>query len=281
MDYKVISPVEYFGGGAMPPGGLQNNMLMNHAHHGLAHVPEGGGLSVLANGAIAAAPVTHGQPGGYPYVPQPTENYGGYIRPNNNRTTYYHPSQGYFEASSTVAPTAAANLPTGGQNTSSSGGSGNGSSITNLVNPAPPAATSAANKHKQQNPRRYDGAGDEEAEKTTSSSKADPDDIIKLLYTNDGEEEVILDKVKESEVNLQADEDEINSDLDDEDDEDDNDVDAEGYDESGTMDENVVLCQYEKVNRTRNKWRCVFKSGIIHVNGQDYVFSKANGEFEW
>ena len=75
--------------------------------------------------------------------------------------------------------------------------------------------------------------------------------------------------------------DEINSDLDDEDDEDDKDADGEGYDESGTMDENVVLCQYEKVNRTRNKWRCVFKSGIIHVNGADYVFSKANGEFEW
>lgn len=75
--------------------------------------------------------------------------------------------------------------------------------------------------------------------------------------------------------------DEINSDLDDDDDEDDKDADAEGYDESGTMDENVVLCQYEKVNRTRNKWRCVFKSGIIHVNGADYVFSKANGEFEW
>ena len=83
-----------------------------------------------------------------------------------------------------------------------------------------------------------------------------------------------------SPVELQGD-DEINSDLDDEDDEDDKDVDAEGYDESGTLDENVVLCQYEKVSRTRNKWRCVFKSGIIHVNGADYVFSKANGEFEW
>lgn len=80
----------------------------------------------------------------------------------------------------------------------------------------------------------------------------------------------------------QVDNDEINSDLDDDDDEDDQTGDAEGYDESGgALDENVVLCQYEKVNRTRNKWRCIFKSGIIHVNGIDYVFSKANGEFEW
>jgi transcription initiation factor TFIIA large subunit len=111
---------------------------------------------------------------------------------------------------------------------------------------------------------------------------------MKLLYTN-GDEEIVLDKGKGSDslslptqtpVNEEED-DEINSDLDDDDDDDDKDVDGEGYDESGTMDENVVLCQYEKVSRTRNKWRCVFKSGIIHVNGADYVFSKANGEFEW
>lgn len=135
----------------------------------------------------------------------------------------------------------------------------------------------------KQNPRRYDGAGDVEGEDASVPTN-EADDIIKLLYTN-GEEEVILEGNKNS-SNIPAaappvDEDEINSDLDDDDDEDDKDADAEGYDESGTMDENVVLCQYEKVNRTRNKWRCVFKSGIIHVNGNDYVFSKANGEFEW
>ena len=123
---------------------------------------------------------------------------------------------------------------------------------------------------------------------TTNSNahnNANPDEIIQLLYTTDGGEEVILDKVKEvnvdNPVGSPADEDEINSDLDDDDDEDDKDPEAEGYDESGTLDENVVLCQYEKVSRTRNKWTCVFKSGIIHINGQDYVFSKANGEFEW
>ena len=113
---------------------------------------------------------------------------------------------------------------------------------------------------------------------------------MKLLYTN-GDEELILDKTKNdsSETSAAAalttatiqEDDEINSDLDDDDEDDENDADGEGYDESGTMDENVVLCQYEKVSRTRNKWRCVFKSGIIHVNGTDYVFSKANGEFEW
>lgn len=146
------------------------------------------------------------------------------------------------------------------------------------------ATTTPANQQKQ-NPRRFDGAGDIEGEEGTNPQA---DEIIKLLYNN-GEEEVILESTGTTILTNTAadnndtirDEDEINSDLDDDDDEDDKDVDAEGYDESGTMDENVVLCQYEKVNRTRNKWRCVFKSGIIHVNGQDYVFSKANGEFEW
>ena len=157
-------------------------------------------------------------------------------------------------------------------------------------------------QQKPQNPRRYDGAGDVEKEpaagaeeeksvNSTDKNGENHEEIINLLYTN-GEEEVVLDRVKkEAELLTQiqaqiastetAENDEINSDLDDDDDEDDKDADAEGYDESGTMDENVVLCQYEKVNRTRNKWRCVFKSGIIHVNGADYVFSKANGEFEW
>lgn len=194
-----------------------------------------------------------------------------YQRPNN-RTTYYHPSQGYFEASSTVAPTAA-NLP---------------NAAPSIV-PQKSTKPSQQQQQKPQNPRRYDGAGDVEGE--SNEKGGDPDDIIKLLYTN-GEEEVVLDKVKKeaellSQIQAQIaavespENDEINSDLDDEDDEDDKDADGEGYDESGTMDENVVLCQYEKVNRTRNKWRCVFKSGIIHVNGADYVFSKANGEFEW
>ena len=142
----------------------------------------------------------------------------------------------------------------------------------------------------KQNSRRYDGAGDVDTAGEASNPN-DADDIIKLLYTN-GEEELVLDantgaKATQTQAPVAVsvpppvDDDEINSDLDDDDDEDDKDADAEGYDESGTMDENVVLCQYEKVSRTRNKWRCVFKSGIIHVNGNDYVFSKANGEFEW
>ncbi|KAI8920915.1 transcription factor IIA, alpha/beta subunit-domain-containing protein [Powellomyces hirtus] len=65
-------------------------------------------------------------------------------------------------------------------------------------------------------------------------------------------------------------EDGINSELDDDDSEDDS------YDP-----QHLILCQYEKVNRVKNKWKCALKDGIITVNGRDYVFNKANGEFEW
>jgi hypothetical protein len=45
--------------------------------------------------------------------------------------------------------------------------------------------------------------------------------------------------------------------------------------------ENVVVCQYDKIMRTRNKWKFHLKDGIMNLNGKDYVFQKASGEAEW
>ncbi|KAM3583216.1 transcription factor IIA subunit alpha [Umbelopsis sp. WA50703] len=72
----------------------------------------------------------------------------------------------------------------------------------------------------------------------------------------------------------EPDEDEINSELDDSDDDDD---DAEGTEDL----EHIILCLYDKVTRTKNKWKCVLKDGIMLVNGRDYLFHRANGDFEW
>ncbi|WWC62854.1 uncharacterized protein I303_105452 [Kwoniella dejecticola CBS 10117] len=69
----------------------------------------------------------------------------------------------------------------------------------------------------------------------------------------------------------------IDSDLDDSDDE--LRDDAEGGDDDGDTD--IVFCVYDKVQRVKNKWKTVFKDGMIHVNGRDYLFAKCNGEFEW
>lgn len=73
----------------------------------------------------------------------------------------------------------------------------------------------------------------------------------------------------------EADEDAINSDLDDPDDglnEDDDEEDDKA---------NVMLCMYDKVQRVKNKWKCVMKDGVITINGKEYVFHKASGEYEW
>jgi transcription initiation factor TFIIA large subunit len=72
----------------------------------------------------------------------------------------------------------------------------------------------------------------------------------------------------------EEDEDAINSDLDDSDEDDHN----ENEDDEIPQ---IMLCTYEKVQRTKNKWKCVLKDGVLTVNGKEYVFRKANGEYEW
>ncbi|KAJ8325563.1 transcription factor IIA subunit alpha [Batrachochytrium dendrobatidis] len=67
-----------------------------------------------------------------------------------------------------------------------------------------------------------------------------------------------------------ADTSDIGSELDDDDSE----------DEYAEVD-HLVLCQFEKVQRVKNKWKCVLKDGVVNVNGKDYLFNKANCDFEW
>jgi len=95
-------------------------------------------------------------------------------------------------------------------------------------------------------------------------------------------------------------EDDDDGDDDDDDDDDDNDPDGDEEDEGveeeplGSEDdisdedasdlfdtENVVVCQYDKITRARNKWKFHLKDGIMNLNGKDYVFARANGDAEW
>ncbi|XP_006460728.1 hypothetical protein AGABI2DRAFT_192339 [Agaricus bisporus var. bisporus H97] len=82
--------------------------------------------------------------------------------------------------------------------------------------------------------------------------------------------------VQPSQAAVAKDEEAINSDLDDSDTE--NEAEAE---EGGTGDTDIVFCTYDKVARVKNKWKCILKDGMIHVNGKDYLFAKCTGEFEW
>lgn len=45
--------------------------------------------------------------------------------------------------------------------------------------------------------------------------------------------------------------------------------------------ENVVVCQFDKINRSKNKWKFHLKDGIMNLNGKDFVFQKATGDAEW
>lgn len=45
--------------------------------------------------------------------------------------------------------------------------------------------------------------------------------------------------------------------------------------------DNVVVCQYDKITRSRNKWKFYLKDGIMNISGKDYVFQKSNGDAEW
>lgn len=59
------------------------------------------------------------------------------------------------------------------------------------------------------------------------------------------------------------------------------DPELEIYEDEEPTTENYVLCQFEKITRVKNKRKCILGSGIMHLNGQEYVFHKATGEFEW
>lgn len=75
--------------------------------------------------------------------------------------------------------------------------------------------------------------------------------------------------------NEEDDEDAINSDLDDPDD----DVVEEVGEDSNQG--QIMLCTYDKVQRVKNKWKCILKDGVLTTGGKEYLFHKANGEFEW
>ncbi|XP_017755640.1 PREDICTED: transcription initiation factor IIA subunit 1 isoform X2 [Eufriesea mexicana] len=45
--------------------------------------------------------------------------------------------------------------------------------------------------------------------------------------------------------------------------------------------DNVVVCQYDKITRSRNKWKFYLKDGIMNLSGKDYVFQKMSGDAEW
>ncbi|KAJ6830867.1 transcription initiation factor IIA subunit 1-like [Iris pallida] len=66
-----------------------------------------------------------------------------------------------------------------------------------------------------------------------------------------------------------------------EDDDDDDDLDDLDQGEEETHTQHLVLAQFDKVTRTKSRWKCTLKDGIMHLNNRDILFNKANGEFDF
>jgi transcription initiation factor TFIIA large subunit len=44
---------------------------------------------------------------------------------------------------------------------------------------------------------------------------------------------------------------------------------------------NVVLGQFEKVQRSKSKWKVVLKDCILTLNGRDYLVRRCTGEMDF
>ncbi|KAH0905869.1 hypothetical protein HID58_037696 [Brassica napus] len=64
-----------------------------------------------------------------------------------------------------------------------------------------------------------------------------------------------------------------------EDDDDDELDDLESGEDMNTQ--HLVLAQFDKVTRTKSRWKCNLKNGIMHINDKDILFNKALGEFDF
>ncbi|KVH94657.1 Transcription factor IIA, alpha/beta subunit [Cynara cardunculus var. scolymus] len=44
---------------------------------------------------------------------------------------------------------------------------------------------------------------------------------------------------------------------------------------------NLILTMYDRVTRSKRKWRCLMRNGIIHIDHKETLFSQALGEFQF
>jgi transcription initiation factor TFIIA large subunit len=55
----------------------------------------------------------------------------------------------------------------------------------------------------------------------------------------------------------------------------DNDLDAQEEADREDID-NVGFALYEKVQRSKNRWKCSLRYGVFFINGKEYMFNKAS-----
>lgn len=99
---------------------------------------------------------------------------------------------------------------------------------------------------------------------------------LTLNDVNGKMEQQLRQQEKQAKRSALLDTDEVGSELDDSDDDY---LISEGEDDG--PDENLMLCLYDKVTRTKARWKCSLKDGIVTLNRKDFTFKKAQVEAEW
>jgi len=54
-----------------------------------------------------------------------------------------------------------------------------------------------------------------------------------------------------------------------------------GDNDSDSKSLNLILAQFEKVARTKSKWKCTLKEGVMTLDNRDILFGRGTGEFNW
>ncbi|XP_065595438.1 TFIIA-alpha and beta-like factor [Cyrtonyx montezumae] len=133
-----------------------------------------------------------------------------------------------------------------------------------------------------------DGTGDRSPKKEVVHTKdSEENEFIDIIQSEDlkileDEEDEEVDSISSLEsVSSNCDNEEPQTDIVEEDplnsDDDVSDLDvADLFDTN-----NVIVCQYEKIHRSKNKWKFFLKDGVMSFDGKDYVFAKAVGDAEW
>ncbi|QLQ81507.1 hypothetical protein HG537_0F02680 [Torulaspora globosa] len=99
---------------------------------------------------------------------------------------------------------------------------------------------------------------------------------LTLSYPDSQAADLLKQEAKKAKRSALLDTDEVGSELDDSDDDY---LISEGEDDG--PDENLMLCLYDKVTRTKARWKCSLKDGVATVNRKDYTFQKSQVEAEW
>lgn len=148
--------------------------------------------------------------------------------------------------------------------------------ITSIMSLPPALASTVLQKHIDsvlQNNAMQSIAIKKQLDGSADTSDEDGSDISDDNNDNDDDdEEDDIDKEDEDEADdIGAEEEPLNSDDD-----------VSETEQTDLFDtDNVIVCQYDKITRSRNKWKFYLKDGIMNIGGKDYVFQKSNGDAEW